>query len=295
MSFGRKMMAVVAVMGMLAGVVLLAGCADKKVNPYTNREASLDVAKEDHAAAGEKLESTIKTIVADAVKTQAEELDAAKAREVERQRRFELERGKLERAFAAQRAVTQAEHENIVADLAVARDADVASYYAAAKVAGDDAQRSAIASVQNLRDTYEKNDKIIRDWERDWKDQMSKLTLGLDVASAVAGTVPGGGLAQTAITALGTLLLGGAGMTAVNGRRSRKRVDDAYEEGRKVGYEAASKEREAADAAWDESQKRSQPDPNVAAVTNLTTAILSMYTGKGAPSSPAGPASKDAA
>ena len=280
---------------LMLGVFTLGGCTKEQVNPYTGRAASLDVAKEDHAAAGQQLETKVKEIAAAAVKAQAEELQAAQAREAERVRRFEFERGKLEREFAARRAVTQAEHENVVADLAMSRDADVAAYYAAAKVAGDDAQRAALSQVTTMRETYAANDKFIRDWQAQWESELNKWTLGIDVASQVAGVVPGGGIAQTVIGSLGALLLGGAGMTAVNGRRSRKRVDDAYEEGRKVGYESASKEREAADAAWDESQKRSQPDPNVAAVTSLTTAILALYTGKGAPSSPAGPASKDAA
>lgn len=283
-------------------VVAMSGCADKKVNPYTGRNASLDTALEDHAAAGEKLEDKIKEIAAAAVKTQAEELEAAQAREAERVRRFEFERGKLEREFAARRAVTQAEHENVVADLAMARDADVAAYYAAAKVAGDDAQRAALSQVATMRETYAANDKFIRDWQREWEDELSKWTLGMDVAKGVAGVVPGGGAAFPIIETLGTLLLGAGGTGMLMQRRSRKREDASWDEGYKTAKAEAAATREAADKAWDEADAKSKPDPTVALVTSLTTAMLQIAKGNNAPaspaapgaSSPASPASKDA-
>lgn len=274
-------------------VLALGGCFDKQINPYTGRQASLDVAKEDHAAAGEQLETKIKEIAAAAVKTQAQELEAARAREAERVRRFEFERGKLEREFAARRAVTQAEHENVVADLAMSRDADVAAYYAAAKVAGDDAQRAALSQVTTLRETYAANDKFIRDWQRQWEDGLSKWTLGIDVASQVAGAVPGGGIAQTLIASLGTLLLGGAGATVVTQRRGRKREDSAWDEGFKTAKAEEASKREAADKAWDEADAKAKPDPTIALVTTLVSAIAGAN--KQGSSSPAGPAGKDAA
>lgn len=303
-SCAARVVLVLLLAGMVAMLaVAMSGCADKKVNPYTGRQASLDVAKEDHAAAGEQLEEKIKEIATAAVKTQAEELDAARAREAERVRRFEFERGKLEREFAARRAVTQAEHENSVADLAMARDADVAAFYAAAKVAGDDAQRAALSQVATMRETYAAHDKFMRDWQREWEDELSKWTLGIDVAKGVAGVVPGGGAALPLIETLGGLLLGAGGATVVTQRRARKRNDETWDEAERKGYERGLAERNAADAAWDESAKRSQPDPTVALVTSLTTAMLQIVKGNNAPaspaapgaSSPANPASKDAA
>jgi len=75
--------------------------------------------------------------------------------------------------------------------------------------------------------------------------------IGDPAVSAAVGGLPGGGLIM-GVLASGLSLLGGV---ALRGKGSRKRHDASFEEGRVAGEKAEKEKAEAADRAWEESQK----------------------------------------
>lgn len=275
-------------------LLLLTGCDQlKKENPYTGRQASLDTALEDHDGERDKLADD--QAKADKAVQDAREKALAEARQLEeeRQRKFQLEFAKLQREFAVERARTQADHETSLDTLAVDRDSDVSRIYAAAKVRADEDVAAIVAPITARVEAFKANELYLRDWERDDEERRATWLKALDVAKGVAGVVPGGGAAFPIIESLGTLLLGAGGTGVLMQRRSRKREDASWDEGYKTAKAEAAATREAADKAWDEADAKAKPDPTVALVTTLVSAIVGAS--KQAPSSPASPASKDAA
>ncbi len=309
MSFVGHGLFVLLVLGvLLVPLLLLTGCDQvKKENPYTGRTASLDVAREDHEREGEKLADDQEKADKAAQDARRKALEEAELARQERQRKFEVEAARLQREFAVERARTQASHETSLDELAVSRDVDVSKIYAAAKVRADEDVARIVEPITQRTQAFNANALFLRDWERENEERRAQWTLGLDVAKGIASAVPGGGLAELAITGLGTLLLGGAGATVVTQRRGRKQADASWDDGYKTAKAEEAAKRQAEHEAWDESAKKSQPDPTIALVSSLTTAILaatsksaggfSVPASPAAPvgPSPASPASKDAA